>query len=38
MVYSDVKNFGLHNILPHKKKYGTEKDRRIVSGAIQNNK
>ena len=38
MVYSDIKRFGLHNVLPKKKRYGSEKDKRIVKDAILNNK
>ncbi len=37
MVYSDIKKFGLHNILPQKKRYGSEKDKRLVKAAILQN-
>lgn len=38
MVYSDIKKYGFLGIIPKKKRYGTEKDKRIVRGAILNNK
>lgn len=37
MVYSDVKRFGLHSILPQKKRYGSEKDKRLAETAILQN-
>lgn len=38
MVYGDIINFNLANILPKKKRYGTDKDKSIVYNAIVNNK
>ena len=38
MVYSDIKKFGFLGIISKKKRYGTEKDKRIVREAILNNK
>lgn len=38
MVYQDIINFNLVGILPKKKRYGTDKDKRIVYNAIVNNK
>lgn len=37
MVYSDIKRFGLHNILPQKKRYGSEKDKRLARTAVLQN-
>lgn len=37
MVYGDIVNFNLANILPKKKRYGTSKDKSIVYNAIVNN-
>lgn len=38
MVYGDIIRYGLVDILPKKKRYGTSKDRNIVYNAIVNNK
>ena len=37
MVYSDIKKFGLHNILPQKQRYGSERDKRLARTAILQN-
>ena len=37
MVYSDIKKFGLHNILPQKQRYGSERDKRLARRAILQN-
>lgn len=38
MVYQDIIDFNLVDILPKKKRYGTDKDKSIVYNAIVNNK
>lgn len=37
MVYSDIIKYGLCGILPHKKRYGTQKDIKTVEAAIKAN-